>query len=638
MSSAGATSTSAVPATPGGPSGPGGPAAPAPGALTHRQIMTIVTALLLGTFLAALDQTVVSTAIRSIGDDLHGLSAQAWVTTAFLITSTITTPLYGKLSDIYGRKPLFLIAISIFVVGSVLCGMASSMYVLAGFRALQGLGAGGLFSLAMSIMADIVSPQQRPKYMAYFMATFATSSVAGPVIGGFLAGQDSVAGLAGWRWIFWINVPIGLIALVVVNRVLRGGGKRGSTRIDWWGTVAIIAAVVPLLLVAERGRGWGWGSAVSVSCYVIGAIGLAGFVVAERYMGDDALIPLRLFGGRTFSVGTVLSIIVGIGMFGGLAVVPLYLQIIKGASPTEAGLLLLPMMAGVMIASMTSGRLIARTGRYRVYPLVGFSCMVAALGLLSFVGADTPLWRTELAMLLFGLGLGQTMQTLVVAMQNSVAPRDIGVATSSSTFFRQIGGTLGTAVFLSILFGAAPERITDAYQAAAGTTAFGAAAAAHPDQLRQVTASGSLDDSGFLQDIEKAIAHPFMVGFSDAMDLVFLVGAATVVIGVLIALFLPEVPLRTMSGLEAARADAAVADAATPAAPVTTPGSADVEIMIPEPAAGSPPETAADDAAVSATAPAPAGAPVEVETQDEAEGEAPDHPQTESQAQAGTAS
>ncbi|OAA29608.1 drug resistance transporter, EmrB/QacA subfamily [Frankia sp. EI5c] len=534
-------------------------AAPPAGGLSHRQIMTIVTALLLGTFLAALDQTVVTTAIRSIGDDLHGLSAQAWVTTAFLITSTITTPLYGKLSDIYGRKPLFMLAIAIFIVGSVLCGLASNMYVLAGFRALQGLGAGGLFSLAMSIMADIVSPQQRPRYMAYFLATFATSSVAGPVIGGFLSGRDSVLGLAGWRWIFWINVPIGLIALVVVNRVLRAGRSRGTARIDWWGTVAIMAAVVPLLLVAERGREWGWGSTVSILCYVIGVLGLAAFVVAERRMGDDALIPLRLFRTGAFSMGSILSIIVGVGMFGALATIPLYLQIVQGASPTEAGLLLLPLMGGVLVASMTSGRLIARSGRYRLFPIIGTAFMLVALVALSFVGADTPLWRTNLTMLLFGLGLGQSMQTLVVAMQNCVAPRDIGVATASATFFRQIGGTLGTAVFLSLLFGAAPGRITDAYQAARGNAAFDAAVAAHPDQLRQVTSGGTLDDTGFLQEIEKAIAHPFMIGFSDAMDLAFLVGAGVLVLGLILALLLPEVPLRTVSGLEAARAEAAAA-------------------------------------------------------------------------------
>ncbi|CAO5157421.1 MFS transporter [Frankia sp. AiPs1] len=532
---------------------------PAPtGPLTHRQILAIITALLLGMFLAALDQTVVSTSIRRIGDDLHGLSAQAWVTTAFLITSTITTPLYGKLSDIFGRKQLFMIAISIFVSGSALCGLATDMYMLAGFRALQGLGAGGLVSVAMAITADILSPQERPRYMGYFMATFATSSVLGPLVGGFFSGQDAILGIAGWRWIFWINVPIGIVALIVVNRVLRMPTRRAQqVRIDSWGTVAIVTAVVPLLLVAERGREWGWTSAWSLGCFVLGAVGLVAFLLAERRMGDDALIPLRLFRNRTFSLGSAISMVLGIGMFGGLAAIPLYLQIVKGASPTRAGLLMLPLMLGMMGASLAAGRWTSRTGHYRKFPIVGSFLLVAALVLLSFLGADTPLWKADVYMLMFGVGLGLNMQTIQLAMQNAVSPRDIGVATASGTFFRQMGGTLGTAVFLSILFGGAPAKISDAYQTAAGDPGFAAAAAAHPDQLRQITSSTSLNDTAFLQSIEKTLTHPFMVGFSDAMGLVFIVGAAVVVIGLVLAFFVREIPLRTVSGIEAARADAA---------------------------------------------------------------------------------
>ncbi|MCK9875524.1 MFS transporter [Frankia sp. AgPm24] len=529
------------------------------GPLTHRQIMAIITALLLGMFLAALDQTVVSTAIRRIGDDLHGLSAQAWVTTAFLITSTITTPLYGKLSDLYGRKQLFMTAISIFLVGSVLCGLATDMYMLAGFRAVQGLGAGGLFSLAMAITADILSPQDRPRYMGYFMATFATSSVLGPVVGGFLSGQDAILGVTGWRWIFVLNVPIGIIALIVVNRVLRASPRRAQVRIDTWGTVTIIVAVVPVLLVAERGREWGWTSPWSIGCFVLGLFGVVGFLFAERRMGDDALIPLRLFRNNTFSVGSGISLVLGIGMFGGLAAIPLYLQIVKGASPTRAGLLMLPLMLGMMSASLLAGRWTSRTGRYRIFPIVGSALLVAALALLSLLGADTPLWKTDLFMLLFGVGLGLNMQTIQIAMQNAVAPQDIGVATSSGTFFRQMGGTLGTAVFLSILFGGAPGKISTAYQSAAGSPDFVAATAAHPDQLHQITGSGSLDDTAFLTSIDRTIAHPFMVGFSDAMSVVFLVGAAIVTIAFVLSFVLREVPLRRVSGLEAARAEAAAA-------------------------------------------------------------------------------
>jgi EmrB/QacA subfamily drug resistance transporter len=522
--------------------------------MSHKQIMTILTGLLLGMFLAALDQTIVSTAIRRIGDDLHGLSIQAWVTTAFLITSTITTPLYGKLSDIYGRKPFFLLAISIFVLGSALCGLATNMYMLAGFRAFQGLGAGGLFSLALAIMADIVSPQQRPRYMGYFMATFATSSVLGPVIGGFLSGQNTILGITGWRWIFYVNVPIGLVALVVVNRVLTLPHTRREATIDWLGTVAIIVGVVPLLVVAEQGRTWGWGSAGAWACYLIGVIGLVGFVWVEDRMGDNALIPLRLFRNRNFAVGASQSLVIGAGMFGGLASIPLYLQIVKGASPTRAGLLILPLVLGLMAASLTAGQVTARTGKYRLFPVFGSAGMVVAMVLLHTVGADTPLWQTDVYMLLFGAGLGLNMQTIQLAMQNAVSPKDIGVATSSGTFFRQMGGTLGTAVFLSILFSTAPDHIKSATAKAAKTAAYHQAVAAHPDQVATLK-TASLNDTSFLSGITKPLAHPFLVGFSGAMDIVFLVGAFVMVIAFALSLLLKQVPLRTTSGLQAKQAE-----------------------------------------------------------------------------------
>jgi EmrB/QacA subfamily drug resistance transporter len=524
------------------------------GALTHRQVLTILTGLLLGMFLAALDQTIVATAIRRIGDDLNGLSAQAWVTTAFLITSTITTPLHGKLSDIYGRKPLFLIAIVIFITGSALCGLASSMYMLAAFRAFQGIGAGGLFSLALAILADIVSPQQRPRYMGYFMAVFATSSVLGPVIGGFLSGQDSILGVTGWRWIFYVNVPIGLIALVVVNRVLRIPHTRREHGIDWQGALMLVIGLVPLL----QGREWGWGSSRAWACYIVGVGGIAAFVWVENRMGAEALIPLRLFRSGPFSVGAAQSFVIGIGMFGGIASIPLYLQIVKGASPTRAGLLILPMVLGIMTASMISGQITSRTGKYKKFPIAGGFALVIAMFLLSTVSADTPLWQTDLYMALFGAGLGMNMQTIQLAMQNAVPPRDIGVATSSGTFFRQVGGTMGTAVFLSILFSAAPRKIVAQYASAGKTPEFQAAAQAHPDQVKLIQdGSGSLNDTSFVQRLDHVLAHPFQAGFSQAMDLVFLVGAFVLVFAVILALFLKEVPLRRVSGIEAARAEAA---------------------------------------------------------------------------------
>ena len=535
---------------------------PSDGALTHRQVMTILTGLLLGMFLAALDQTIVATAIRRIGDDLNGLSAQAWVTTSFLITSTITTPLYGKLSDIYGRKPLFLIAITVFIAGSALCGLSTSMYMLAAFRAFQGIGAGGLFSLALAILADIVSPQQRPRYMGYFMAVFATSSVLGPVIGGFLSGQDSIFGITGWRWIFYVNVPIGLVALVVVNRVLRIPHTRRDHGIDWQGALMLVIGLVPLLIIAEQGREWGWASGAAWACYLVGLAGLIAFVWVEDRMRDEALIPLRLFRSGPFSIGAAQSFVIGIGMFGGIASIPLYLQIVKGASPTKAGLLILPMVLGIMSASMIAGQITSRTGKYKIFPIMGGIALVVAMFLLSTVGADTPLWQTDLYMALFGAGLGMNMQTIQLAMQNAVPPRDIGVATSSGTFFRQVGGTMGTAVFLSILFSAAPRKIASQYTAARQTPEFQAAAQAHPDQVKALQGgTGSLNDTSFVQRLDHVLAHPFQAGFSQAMDLVFLVGGCVLVFAVVLAFFLKEVPLRRVSGIQAAQAEAAAAGA-----------------------------------------------------------------------------
>jgi EmrB/QacA subfamily drug resistance transporter len=551
------------------------------GPLTHRQILTILSGLILGMFLAALDQTVVSTAIRTIGDDLHGLSVQAWVTTAFLITSTITTPLYGKFSDIYGRKPLFMIAISVFIIGSALCGLSTSMYMLAGFRAFQGLGAGGLFTLALAIVGDIIPPRERARYQGYFMAVFATSSVLGPVIGGFFAGQSSIFGISGWRYIFYINVPIGIVALFVVSRVLHVGHQRHEHRIDYWGATALVVGTVPLLVVAEKGREWGWGSASAFVCYILGAIGIAGFLWVERRMGDEALLPLRLFRNGVFSVGSAQSFVIGVGMFGGLMSIPLYLQIVKGASPTKAGLLVLPLVAGIMFASLVSGQVTSRTGRYKIFPVVGSALLVVGMLLMSRIGADTPLWQTDLYMVVFGAGLGCNMQTIVLAMQNSVAPRDMGVATSSTTFFRQMGGTLGTAVFLSILFSSAASKIGTAYESAQHDPAFLAAVRAHPSQLKAIQGGGSLNDTSFLKGLDPAIAHPFLSGFSSAMDLVFLVGAAVLVIAFLLALALKEVPLRTVSGQQARAAAGRDADTSSsnesgiPGEPASVAGSED---------------------------------------------------------------
>jgi EmrB/QacA subfamily drug resistance transporter len=540
------------------------PAPPATGGLSHKQILTILSGLILGMFLAALDQMIVSTAIRTIGDDLNGLSVQAWVTTAFLITSTISTPLFGKLSDMYGRKPFFMLAISIFIVGSALCGLAQSMYMLAAFRAFQGIGAGGLMPLALAIIGDIIPPRERARYQGYFMAVFATASVLGPVVGGFFAGQPHLLGFAGWRWIFYINVPIGILALVVVESVLKLDHVRHEHRIDWMGASMLVVGLVPLLVIAEQGRTWGWASAGAFACYVIGVLGLMAFVRVEARMGDEALLPLRLFRNSVFSVGSGQALIIGLGMFGGMSAIPLYLQIVKGASPTKAGLLLLPMVAAMMTASLASGQFTARTGRYKALPVVGSVLMVLGLLLMTRIGADTTLWQADIYMMVFGLGLGLNMQSIVLAMQNAVEPRDMGVATSAVTFFRQVGGSLGTAIFLSILFSSAATKISSAYDKARGTADFQAAARAHPAQVAGLGKGGNLNDTSFLHSIDKALAHPFLVGFSNAMDLVFLVGACVLVLAFILSLMLKEVPLRNVSGQQARAAAEHTSSAAAP--------------------------------------------------------------------------
>ena len=411
--------TDPTPATPGARAAT---AAAAPdGPLSHRQIVTILIGLMMGMFLAALDQTIVATSIRTIADDLKGLDHQAWATTAYLITSTIVTPLYGKLGDIYGRKKLFVVAITVFVVGSVLCTFATSMGTLAFYRAVQGLGAGGLFSLALAIIGDIVPPRERAKYQGYFLAVFGTSSVLGPVIGGFFAGQGTILGISGWRWVFLVNVPIGIAALAVVTKTLHLRHTRLDHRIDWAGA---------------------------------------------------ALLTISLF-------------------------------------------------------------------------------------VFHYVAYDTPLWQTMVVMVFFGLGLGFNFQPLTLAVQNAVPPQQIGVATATATFTRQIGGTLGTAVFLSILFSTASQKITTSLQAAVPTADFQAALAdpanaAVAEQFAAAQAGGGaatgvLQDSSFLTGLDERLAKPFLIGFSEAMELVFLVGAGVMVFGFLIMLFLPNVELRKSS-------------------------------------------------------------------------------------------
>ena len=453
-------------------------APPTNAVMSHRQILLVIYGLMAGMFLSALDQTVVGTAIRTIGDDLHGLDQQAWVTTAYLITSTIATPIYGKLSDLFGRRPLYVFAISIFVIGSLAASFSTSMLMLAGFRAIQGIGAGGLMSLPLAIMGDMLAPRERAKYQGYFLAVFGVSSLVGPLVGGLFSGANQILFITGWRWVFLINVPIGAVALLMVLTFLhlpRFGAAR-KPRIDWWGATAVVATLVPFLLVAEQGRIWGWASVGSITCYVVGGLGLIGFLIAETLMGDDAIIPLKLFRSRVFSMATILGVLVGFGMFGALLTLPLYLQVVTGLTATESGFATLPMVLGLMIASIGSGQIISRTGKYRIFPVTGTAFTSVGFLWMTTLTVDKPLWYLMIGMFLIGLGLGQLMQTLTMASQNSVQPKDMGVATSASTFFRQIGGTLGTAILLSVLFSSLPGNILTATENKATlTSALGAA-------------------------------------------------------------------------------------------------------------------------------------------------------------------
>ncbi|WP_280266793.1 MFS transporter [Nocardia wallacei] len=503
--------------------------------LSHRQILTILSGMLLGIFLAALDQNIVTVAIVRIANSLNGFDQQAWATTAYLITATISTPLYGKLADIYGRKPFYLLAIGLFVIGSAACTFATSMYQLAGFRAFQGLGAGGLMSLAFTIIGDIVPPRQQVRYQGYFMMVFGTSTVLGPVLGGFFSDYDHLWGLEGWRWVFLVNVPIGVVALLVVAKVLNVPHERQRHRIDWLGTIALAVCVVPLLIVAEQGRGWGWQSDRALLCYGLGAIGLVLFVVIEFLMKDAALIPLRLFRSSTFSITIIGGFIVGIAMFGAISMVPLYLQVVREYSPTKSGLLMLPLVLGIMIGSSIAGAVTKATGRYKILPVVGTFVIAAGSALFAQVRFDSPLWQPLAYSGVIGIGLGGCMQTLIIAAQAAGPRSDMGVSTASATFFRQMGGTLGVTVFLTILFNLLPNRILDAF---GGHLPPGFDAGAMTE-LQSNTAG--------IAALPPEVKDPILIGFTDSLSGVFYVGAAVSLLACAVLMFMKEIPLQDSS-------------------------------------------------------------------------------------------
>lgn len=547
--------------------------------MTRRQITLVVVGLMAGMFLSALDQTVVSTSMRTIADDLDGMALQAWVTTAYMILSTISTPIYGKLSDIFGRRLLFIIAIVLFLIGSVLAGTAQTMYELAAYRAIQGLGAGGLMALPLAIMGDMLSPRDRAKYQGYFLAVFGVSSVIGPLIGGLFAGTPQILLIEGWRWVFLINVPIGLVALAFVLRFLHLPRHSHAVRIDWWGAALVVGATTPLLLVAEQGREWGWLSPLSLACFGVGIGGAVAFVFVERWMGDDALIPMKLFKSQTFSMATILGVLVGFGMFGGMMIIPLYLQLVMGATPTESGFMMLPMITGLMIASIVSGQIMARTGSYAAFPRVGTFFLAGGFFWLALLSSDTPYWYLLLGMFAIGLGLGQLLQTLTVASQNSVSSRDMGVATSSSTFFRSMGGTAGTAILFSVLFSRIPETLKAAFANPAVASNIDIALSdpavlADPNNtaIIEVLQNGqnnpaSLADSlngnsAFLTNVDPRLAEPFLVGFANATVSVFWIAFAVTAAAFVLSWFMRTQPLREKSAMQEAADAAAQAEQA----------------------------------------------------------------------------
>ena len=546
--------------------------------MTPREIWLVLVGLMSGMFLSALDQTVVGTAMRTISDDLNGLSMQAWVTTAYLIVSTVVTPIAGKLSDIYGRRPIYMWSIIFFLIGSVASGFAWSMPALAAFRAIQGIGGGGLMSLAFTIIGDMVAPRERAKYQGFFIAVFGSSSVLGPLVGGFFAGADQLLWIDGWRWVFLINIPIGAVALYMVWRFLHVPQIKHDVAIDWWGVVTVIIAVVPLLLVAEQGREWGWLSANSILMYVLGIAGIVGFIVAESRMGENALIPLSLFKSVTFTQLTILGILIGFAMFGAMMTIPLFLQLVVGSTPTESGIQMLPMVFGIMTATAIGGRVISKTGRYKVLPIIGTGLLVIAFLWLGQINKNSDLMFLMIGMVLVGSGLGLMMQTLTIASQNAVEPRNMGVATSGSTFFRQIGGTLGTAVLFSVLFGKIPEALKDIFtredtQRALATALQDPTVVNDPankgiiDLLKNGAGDpGSLSDSlsgntSFLNGASAALKAPFVEGFAVSAQSVYFAALVVAIIAFALSWFVKAEPLREKSGHQE-NADAQAAAAA----------------------------------------------------------------------------
>jgi EmrB/QacA subfamily drug resistance transporter len=494
------------------------PAAPETPREEAPRVRLIFGALMLVLLLASLDQTIVSTALPTIVGDLGGLEHLSWVVTAYLLASTVVGPIYGKLGDLYGRRIVLQVAIVIFLVGSALCGLAQDMGQLIAFRAIQGLGGGGLIVTTIATIGDIVPPRERGKYQGFFGAVFGVSTVIGPLLGGFFVDHLS------WRWIFYINVPLGIVALGVIAAAFHPRTTQVHHRIDYLGASLLAGGLSAIVLFTSLGgTTWAWGSAQMIGLAAAGVALLVGFVLVERTAAEP-ILPLVLFRNRVFTVTSAIGFVVGFALFGAVTFLPLYLQIVKGHGPTEAGLLLTPMMAGVLVTSIASGQLISRLGRYKPFPVAGTALMTVAMLLLSTLDVSLPTWQAELYVLVLGLGLGMTMQVLVLAAQNAVPYELLGVATSGSTLSRQVGGSIGVSIFGAIFANRLAAELADALPA--GVTP---PAAVSPELV------GRLPD---------AVREPYLEAFVDALAPVFLVAALVSLLAFALTWLLREVPLR----------------------------------------------------------------------------------------------